>query len=246
MSKKGKFIVIDGMDGVGKGVFLDTLILDAKKSGLKVFDLHDFWKHHDRLPTLNEVEGYDVIYSSEPTYFGLGKVIRHILINKDLEVKYSTQVIANAYALDRHILYEGLLLSVLKKGIHVFQSRCVSTSLVYQHLTGKDDGMSFDEILNLAGNKFALEHAPDYLIVPIVENPEDVIKRLENRDKKDNAIFENIDFQIKVKKEYESFWLKELFEKKGTKVIYMDAGKTIEYSKQQISEFYEKEFRVDK
>jgi thymidylate kinase len=239
---KGKFIVVDGMDGVGKGVFLDALVKKAKENGLKVFDVNLFWETNNRLPTLEEIKGNDILYSSEPTYFGVGKTIRNLLISKTSEVKYSTSVIANAYALDRQILYEGLLLPALKLGMHVFQSRSFSTSLVYQRITGKEDNYPFEKVLNLDGNQFALKNAPDYLIIPLVADPEEVIKRLSGREKKDDAIFENVEFQKKVKLEYESKWLKKLFEEQGTKVIYMDAGKTIEFSKQQMIDFFDEEF----
>jgi dTMP kinase len=239
---KGRFIVLDGPDGVGKSVFLNTLIEESKKKSLKIFDVNLFWKENDRLPTMEEISEYNVLITSEPTFFGAGKLIRNILISNSSPVKYSTLTIAQGYALDRHVLHEGLIIPALEKGIHVFQSRSVSTSIVYQKLTGEKDNVSLSEVINIPGNSFALKHAADILIILTIDDPKEIINRLEKRDKDDDAIFENLEFQMKVKKEFESDWFRELFENRGTRVVYMDAGKTIEYSKEQMREFFMREF----
>ncbi|MFO7807098.1 MAG: deoxynucleoside kinase [Candidatus Moraniibacteriota bacterium] len=241
-NKKGKFIVIDGLDGSGKSVFLDTFHRECERDGKKVFDVNKFWENYNRLPTLNELESYQALYTSEPTFYQLGKFLREVLISKNSPVKYSTEVVAQAYALDRHILYEGLILPFLEKGGVVFQSRSVSTSLVYQKITGEEDGMDLEELLKLPGNRFALKNAPDYLII-LNLNPEQILERLKNRKKQDDAIFEKIDFQRKANNEFRSKWFRETFEKEGSRVVYMDAGKTLEYSKKQIKDFYQKEFK---
>ncbi len=243
--KKGKFIVVDGMDGAGKSVFLESLKNELKKDNQKIFDVNEFWEKNNRLPDFSEVENFEALYSSEPTYFGIGKFIREVLISKDSKINYSTSVLAQAYALDRQILYEGLILPFLKKGGLVFQSRSVSTSLVYQRITGRKDEIDFEEVLNLPGNQFALKNSPDFLIILTVD-VQKTITRLANRTKNDNSIFEKATFQKKVKKEFESNWFKKMFEKRGTKVIYMDANKTIEYSKQQMIDFFKKELKFIK
>ncbi len=236
--------MVDGLDGAGKGVFLNTVIEEMEKSGQQIFDVHKLWEKHNRLPYFKELEGHQVISTSEPTYYGPGKFLRQTLISKNAETKYSTWAIAQCYALDRQVLYEGLVLPCLEKGVHVIQSRSVSTSLIYQKLTGQKDGVSLEDILNLPGNQFALEHAPDYLVI-LTLRARQIIERLEKRGKKDDAIFENLEFQRKVRREFESEWFREFFESRGTKVVYLDFGKSIEESANQTRDFFNKYLKKD-
>jgi thymidylate kinase len=106
----------------------------------------------------------------------------------------------------------------------------VITSIVYQPLM--ENSYTLEEIKGLEGNKFCLNNAPDLLIITIV-NPEVVIERLKTRKKEDDAIFEQLEFQKKVKSIYESSWLKQLFEEKGSKVVFLDTNppKTVEDTK---------------
>jgi endonuclease III len=238
--KRGIFVVIDGLDGIGKGVCLDFLKEQVQDINLKVFDLNEYWKKFDSIPTLKEVGDVDVIFTSEPTYQGIGKYIRETLVSKN-QARFSTSVIAQAYSLDREIMYQRLILPALKKGIHIFQSRSVSTSIAYQKLTGSQDGVDLKFILSLPGNRLALENAPSYLIIPTITDVAEVIKRLNGRVKDDNCLFENLEFQLKVKKEYDSKKFKEIFEKRGTKIVYIDVGKTLEYTKQEIRRLFKKE-----
>ncbi len=226
---RGLFVVIDGLDGIGKGVCLDALKQEAIDSDLKIFDVNEYWGGNDNIPSLEEIGDVDLIITSEPTYQGIGKYVREVLTCRD-EKPFSTFVIAQGYSLDRSILYERLVLPALKKGINVFQSRSVSTSIAYQKLTGEKDGVDLNFILNLPGNKLALENPPDYLIIPTITNVEEVINRLNNREKEDNCLFENLDFQLEVKKEYDSAEFKEIFESRGTKILSVDVGKTLEHS----------------
>ncbi len=238
--KKGRFVVIDGIDGVGKGVFLNTLVEEAKKSGKRVFDVHDYWKEHDYHPPVNLIIGnHDVIVTSEPTYVGMGKLIRTELIAKNGR-HYSPEAVAEAYALDRHILYQQLLLPVLETGIDVYQSRSFSTSIVYQRQSALDEGREFNvqEILSIPGNAFCCRRPMDYLIVPTITDVQEALKRAGEREKDDNCKFENLAFQLKIKEHYESREFRLLFTEMGVELIYMDAGKSIEFSRQQAKDFY--------
>ncbi len=239
--KKGVFVVIDGLDGIGKGVCLDALKEAAREANLRIFDVNDYWVDNDNIPSLDKIGDVDLLITSEPTYQGIGKYIRETLVSKD-EDPFPTSIIAQAYSLDREILYNRLIIPAREKGISVFQSRSVSTSIAFQKLTGEKDGVDLDFILSLHGNKLALEYAPDYLVIPTITNVEEVIERINNRSKQDNCVFENLDFQIKVKGEYESESFKSIFEKRGTEILYVDVGKTIEYSKEQSVGLFHKEF----
>ena len=140
---RGKFIVVDGLDGCGKGVIIDTLVEEAKKDGKRVYDVHDFWDENDFHPDPKNIIGnYDIILTSEPTFVGVGKVVRDELIAKNGR-KYSPEVVAGGYSLDRWILYQQLLLPVLEAGIDVYQSRSLSTSIVYQRQMALDLGREF-------------------------------------------------------------------------------------------------------
>ncbi len=69
------------------------------------------------------------------------------------------------------------------------------------------------------------------------------MRRLKEREKKDNCTFEKIEFQLKLKEHYESNWFKEIFERKNTRIIYIDSGISLESSKQQARDFYKQYLR---
>ncbi len=242
VKKRGKFIVIDGLDGVGKGVFLKTFVKCAEEENKIVFDVDNFWKKNNKNPKIEElmISKTDIIITSEPTYMGIGKYIRDELISNNSEVKYSSQTIAEAYALDRRILYENLIVPALETGIDVYQSRSLSSSIVYQRQSAIDEGQHFDvkDILSIPGNKFCYENPMDYLLIPTIKNVKELNLRLENREKRDDCIFENLEFQLKLKEQYESDDFKKIFELKGVKVIYLDAGKSLKHSECLAEEFY--------
>lgn len=204
--------MVDGLDGSGKGVVMRTLTRWAKDKGLKTLDLCRFWRQQEGYPDVN---GFGAVISAEPTYTGWGKNIREKLIRTG--EAGSDQKIAEAFSKDRKELYEKVILPALRGDKYVFQDRGVVTSLVYQPLM---EGNTKKSVMGLAGNRFCLAHPPGLLIITLV-NPEEGIRRLGNRDKKDKAIFENVEFQKKVKKVYEGKWLRNLFEKRGTKVVFL-------------------------
>lgn len=244
----GKFIVIDGLDGIGKGVAQHAIVDYLKQKGKVIFDLHKYWavlnQHPDfQNPVINgEVNihyknpnEFDVLVSAEPTFVGIGKTIREEITAKTGR-PYSALTTAEHFAKDRLSLYKRVILPALEAGKIVIQARSVSTSIVYQPLQSKtqnEKGLSVDEILALEGNAFALSYAPDALIIPTIENVEAVMDRLKRREKDDNSRFENPEFQAKLKPLYEGEGLRAIFERYGTKVHYLDAGKSIQSTKEQ-------------
>lgn len=240
MPQKGRFVVVDGLDGIGKGVFLNTLQEEAEARNKKVLDVVHFWQEFNDHPSPREIIGeYNAILTAEPTFVGIGKYIREELVSTKSK-GYSPQILTEAYALDRWILYETLLLPVLDAGVDVYQSRTYATSLVYQRQMMLDRGEAFDpqDILNAPGNAFCHRHPMDFLIIPTLQNPQELMTRLANRKKEDNCIFEKIEFLTKVSAYYESEELQDIFESNGTKIIYMDASVSIEFSQQQMRDFY--------
>ena len=93
--------------------------------------------------------------------------------------------------------------------------------------------------MSIEGNKFQLDNPPSLLIIPTIKNVEEVITRLKNREKKDKSQFENLEFQKKLKPLYESQWLKQLLESKGSKVEYIDVGTSIEHTRRQALKIYQ-------
>ncbi len=246
---KGKFVVVDGIDGVGKGVFLDKFVKCAKQDGKRVFDVHEFWKMHDYHPDITQIGYlYDVIVTSEPTFIGVGKLVREKLTAKNGR-EYSPAVVMEAFALDRRILYEQLVLPALAEGIDVYQSRSFSTSLVYQSQMMLDKKLiasinwAMQHILKIPGNAFCYKNPMDFLVVPTIIDVNEALRRAGVREKQDNSVFENLEFQLNAKKHYESSDFKEVFERIGVPIRYLDAGKTIEFSQEQAREFYVKNLK---
>ncbi len=211
---RGKLVIADGLDGSGKGVIIDALGSWSMSKGLRILDLRD---KELELPEPEDLENYDVVLSSEPTFSFVGKAIRDEMIRENNR-KYSGWSLAFAFSIDREILYKRIIIPALNAGKHVFQERGVITSLVYQPV---QERIQLNELMKLPGNKLALENSPDLLIIPKIK-PETVINRLGTRTKKDYSIFDNLSFQTKISERYNSEWLKQLFEKNGSKVVYLD------------------------
>lgn len=247
---KGKFVVVDGLDGVGKGVFLDTFVEEARNNNKTIFDVHDYWKKHNYQfhPSVRDFQHADVIVTSEPTYVGPGKFLREEAIAKNMDEikdilnrgrKYSVESIMELFAVDRRILHEQVLIPALELGIDVYQSRSFSSSITYQRQMALDReiDISIEDILEIPGNKFCLEHCMDYLVIPTVDNFEDLMDRLKVRDKKDNCIYEQIDFQRRLKPAYEHDDFKKIFSERGVGIQYMNAGISVSASQQQARDF---------
>ncbi|HLC51802.1 MAG TPA: hypothetical protein VJI98_00990 [Candidatus Nanoarchaeia archaeon] len=238
---KGRFVVVDGLDGVGKGEFLKTFVEEAKKAGKRVFDVHEFWAKNHFHPDPKDIIGrFDVVITSEPTFVGIGHIIRTELISKNNR-SYSPEAVAQAYGLDRHILAENLTIPLLEAGIDIYQSRSFATSIAFQRQTALDQGKNFSiqEILAIPGNAFCYYQNPmDFLIIPTIKDVAEVMKRLQEREKDDNCEFENLLFQVKIKAQYESEEFNKVFTDKGIKIITMDAGVSLEHSREQAREFY--------
>lgn len=196
-----------------------------KSKGKKVFELKEYWKNSHSLPEPEELYSYDVIVSAEPTFLLVGGAIRDELV-KDNNRFYSAFTTATAFSLDRLILYQRIIIPLLKKGKTIVQDRSVTTSIIYQPIQAEP--ISLRKLLSLEGNQLALKYRPDLLIIADLK-AELCIQRLEARtEKKDGVIFENLGFQQKAYKRFRSQWFRKIFEERGSKVIYLDASKSKE------------------
>ena len=244
MKKRGKFVMIDGLDGVCKGAAVDAIVDYEKfnKVRIEVFDINEWWGTdlrniplHDYNPRLRDFDGCNVLVSSEPTYAGIGRRIRTEYTKKNGR-KYNPRLIASAYALDRYELYTTTIIPARTKGIDVIQSGGVVTNIVYQMLDIANRGGSKDslnKILNLPGNKLAMssDNAPTLLLILTDSCIRSLAKIPRDKIKADNAISEAEDFQRSIKLHYESKCLRKLFEDRGTEVKYVDAGISLDHTK---------------
>lgn len=253
MEKKGIFVVVDGLDGIGKGFIERVLIEYEQKLGRSVFDAISFSRAHRKgIPELNDFWNppelyYDTVINAEPTYAGIGHTIRNEIIAVN-DRKYSSQTQIEAYSLDRLVNMLRVVIPALRQGLRVIQSRCVASTLTYQSLTAEQEGKNVQQvreaILRYPGNAVQLEWAPDLLIIPTIDNIDALMERIQSRkeiQKDDKAIFDQLDFQKKLKPLYESLWLRKLFSSKGTTVRYVDVSGTPEETRSRVIAVY-KEF----
>jgi len=125
--------MVDGIDGSGKGTIIQHFGQWAKKRKMKVLDLRKYGQKYHSLPDPAELKKYDVILSAEPTFSLIGRAIREELV-KDNKRDYSAHATAQAFSLDRYLLYQRIIIPALKLGKHIFQERGVTTSIAYQPL----------------------------------------------------------------------------------------------------------------
>jgi dTMP kinase len=224
---KGNFIIIDGIDGSGKSTVMKAWVEYLQSQNKNVFDIKDYWQQHHRHPEVDELLDYDIIITGEPTYVWTGAAIRQEMIKNG--TGYSTTSIADAYALDRLVLYRRLILPLLEAGKTILQDRSVSTSLCYQSV--QDNPLPMETIATLEGNAFALQHAPDHLIIADV--PVDIaMTRLGGRsDKQDDAIFEKEDFLHKSHDRFLDTTYQDYFTRNGTQIHILDCSPNIDIMK---------------
>lgn len=227
------FIIIDGIDGSGKSTILETWAADLAAAGKKIFSLKSYWRERHTHPTADELMDYDVILSAEPTSVWIGSAIREEMIRRG--TTYTGRDIAEAYALDRLVLYQRLIVPLRQAGKIILQDRGVSTSLCYQPL--QDDRLSGDLVASIPGNAFALAHAPEYLV--IADTPADMaMQRLGRRqDKQDTAIFEQADFLTQARDRFLSPEYQKYFTDRGTTVRVLNSHTSLDIMKQNATQF---------
>ncbi len=224
-------IMLDGIEGGGKSTIVESWKKYLTEQGKTVFDLKKYCIDNNRYPDYEELKPFEFIFSAEPTYFGIGKVIREELIKSGNN--YPERAIAEAYSLDRLLLYKKLIIPALQDRKIVIKDRGVSTSLCYQALS---QNLSLDFLSQLPGNALALEYRPDWLLL-IKMSLETAQKRLATRyDKQDNAIFDKLDFQQKALAMYMSSSYQKLFLDRGTKIEYLNTDAEIGIMKQECVE----------
>ncbi|HVY01499.1 MAG TPA: hypothetical protein VHA12_01910 [Candidatus Nanoarchaeia archaeon] len=242
--RRGRYTVFEGLDGIGKGAVIGAVSESLEGNGKQLVGF-DNWCDFPEEPGSDIHDHPHLAYLvAEPSYFGVGAAIRRELIAKHNR-KYSVEAQRQAYALDRWIQLQRVILPALKNGSIVLSSRNVASSLCYQALGAIKEGRGEEyigkireEILSIEGNKFAMQNAPDLLVISTIKDVDDLIARLSARTKQDNCIFENVEFQRALKPFYEDPWLRELFEKAGSKVAYLDAGISLESTREQAVEIY--------
>jgi len=227
------FIIIDGIDGSGKSTVLKTWISELETQGKKIFDLTEYHKKHGIYPNIEEMEAADIIITGEPTHALIGKAIRLEMIKKGN--KYSASAIADAYSLDRLILYKKVILPMRKLGKIILQDRSVTTSLCYQSV--QSDELNLENIALREGNAFALGNPPDYFI--LADLPvEEALARLGSRtEKQDDAIFEKRTFLEKAQSCFMGSEYQDFLENHGFNIKTINTNQPIEAMKEESKEF---------
>jgi dTMP kinase len=149
----------------------------------------------------------------EPTDGAIGKLIRSVL-NKTLALRPDT--LARLFAADRgeHLYAAGGIIERCKRGELVVCDRYTLSSLVYQ---GIECGMELPRSLN------ASFPAPELLLFFDI-TPDIAQRRMSGRPSLE--IFEHIEFQEKVRKQYHALF--DEYRKAGVRLEIIDASQSVE------------------
>jgi len=214
--------MVDGIDGSGKGTIIESWKKYLSDQGNAIFDLKKYIKDTGQFPELSEPSKYDFIFSAEPTFAGIGKVIRDELIKKG--TNYPIRALAEAYSLDRLVLYTKMIIPLLRDNRVIIQDRGVSSSICYQSI---DNAVPFEENAILSGNKLALEFRPDHLVI-VNTDPLESVKRLQGRSgKNDNSFYEQLENLKKESGIFLSPEYQKFFADRGTVVHHLNGNEKI-------------------
>ena len=238
---KGKLVLFEGIDGAGKSTLVAKLEQYLLEQGKRVLNVKQHAEQHQQLPEYSLLEQYDAVITAEPTNTLIGKTIREELISN--KRAYGKESIAQAYAIDREIHYKRLVLPALERGIHVVQDRSVISSAFYQVLLGTAPSETAlqHQFLDYAGNKLALATRPDLIIVPQL-SAETAMKRINDRKKTDNAVYEQVELQKELAQYYhEKKWYQRLFRDEDIPLHFLNVEQegTEEATRQSVIKLWE-------
>ena len=211
-AQRSKFIVFDGIAGSGKTTMIAAVKKWLEHEGARIFDLAEWSQKHADPPTFEDVKDFDVLLTFEPTKQWIGRAIRYEM--SQTEQPYSGLALAQAFSLDRLVQYNRLIGPARAAGKIIIQDRSITSSIVYQPIM--KDGLSLEELLELPGNKLALEQVPDHLVLTQI-NVDTLQQRHQRRDDS-KGVFENIAFLKKVQKRFHADWFQKLFTEAGTQI----------------------------
>jgi len=217
----GRFIMVDGIAGSGKSTVLRAVQTWAESCHHKIFRLSQ-WEDVEP-PKFEQISNYDVYFTYEPTRTWIGRAIRYELSRDDQP--YEGEILAHAFALDRQIMYRRLIIPALKAGKTIIQDRGVSTSIVFQPIM--PNSVPRETVVNLPGNRLALEYAPDALILTKLP-AEEAATRIAKRDDDSKGVFGQIEFLKKTENGFDDKWFRDLFESHGTHIYTLDMTGTVE------------------
>lgn len=230
MTHPGTLIIVDAIDGAGKYTAIKAMADHLAKQGKKIFNLSEYTQREHRLPTVDEpgIIDADVLISSEPTFCWIGAAIRDEIIKTQVGRSYHARAAAEAFALDRQVLFTRVILPFLqaKPNRFVLQERGVISSLAYQPL--QDTSVTIDWLLSLEGNRAELSRPPDLLFLLRLTSDE-AMKRLSGRfDKIDGHIYEELPFQERLIARYREPEVLKPYQDLGTNIIEIDANQSPE------------------
>jgi dTMP kinase len=134
-SERGRFLVLDGIDGCGKSTQASRLAR-----------------------SLSESTGHKVEHVREPGSTGLGEGLRELLLSSEFEITPRAETLLFAAA--RAQMLEERVQPALARGEHVVCERFHPSTFAYQSVAG---GLSEDEVLALLGT-WAGAPAPDLVL----------------------------------------------------------------------------------
>jgi|GEM_PF-417202 len=250
---RGELIAVDGLDGAGKGVAINALVQHEKAKGRSVFDVDAYCKENGDFPEPKHWKDFDTLVMSEPGYETVGgDFIRRKAL---MQGRYTGFITANAFATFRSALDALVTIPAREVGKRTYKSRCFAASLVNQPIQMMEDGSGPDYdvveprgnhllpdgkhgklvklVLGEPGNQFSMNNCPpSMLIIPTIQNMQELKARLENRGERDKL--ENVKLQEKFRPHYESMWLRLILENLGARVEYFDAGVSVSYTKARV------------
>jgi dTMP kinase len=218
------FLMIDGIDGSGKGTIVSCLREALQEAGKNVADLPAIMKQ-GRFPEEKDWRDADVVVTTEPTYAGVGAVLRTELLR---DASYDPGTVAAAFSVDREMHYRRVIIPACAAKKCIISERGISSSLAYQVTAGLPEA----DVLAFAGNALAMEHAPDFLVLADID-PETAIARLAARaGKQDDSYFERAPFLRTLAARYRDPAYRTLFETRGTTLIDLSTAGTIEETRE--------------
>jgi dTMP kinase len=225
---QGKLVVMDAIDGAGKSTAIRAVTAWLADRGLMSFDLVAFMQQQHRLPEVEEIGEAGVLLSAEPTHCWIGSAIREEIIKSHPTRVYDGLTAAQAFALDRQVLFSRVVLPFLraKPGRWVIQDRGLISSLAYQPL--QDARITIEWLLGLEGNRLELSRPPELLLL-LRLTPDEAMRRLEGRGEKvDEHVFENLSFQEKLAARYRDPDVLRPYREAGTRIVEIDAAQSPE------------------